>query len=68
MLIREITHKKCIAFIAEQRLARLACAKDNIPYIIPIYYAHEGKPPVRLFDAGQETRFSSFKSACLSSD
>ncbi|MCM2396038.1 pyridoxamine 5'-phosphate oxidase family protein [Rhizobium sp. S95] len=42
MLIREITHKKCIAFIAEQRLARLACAKDNIPYIIPIYYAHEG--------------------------
>ncbi|MCD2175768.1 pyridoxamine 5'-phosphate oxidase family protein [Rhizobium sp. C4] len=42
MFIREMSKNDCIALIAEQRLARLACAKDNIPYVIPIYYALHG--------------------------
>lgn len=42
VLVREMTHNECIATIADQRLARLACAKDNIPYVIPIYYAYSG--------------------------
>ncbi len=39
MMIREMTHNECVATIACQRLARLACAENNSPYIVPICYA-----------------------------
>jgi nitroimidazol reductase NimA-like FMN-containing flavoprotein (pyridoxamine 5'-phosphate oxidase superfamily) len=42
MLIREMTHTECTAMIAAQRVARLACARDNFPYVIPVHYAHSG--------------------------
>lgn len=42
MRIREMTHSECIAMVAKYHLARLACAKDNVPYVVPIHYAHSG--------------------------
>lgn len=46
MMIREMTHNECTATIADQRLARLACADDNGPYVVPICYAYSAN---RLF-------------------
>ncbi|GMB79388.1 pyridoxamine 5'-phosphate oxidase family protein [Shinella zoogloeoides] len=40
MMIREMTHNECAATIAAQRLARLACAENDSPYVVPICYAY----------------------------
>lgn len=42
MMIREMTHNQCTAMVAENRVARLACAENGIPYVVPISYAHSG--------------------------
>lgn len=42
MMIREMTHNECIAMIAGQRLARLACAGNGVPYVVPVCYAYSG--------------------------
>lgn len=46
MMIREMTHNECAATIATQRLARLACAENDSPYVVPICYAYSAS---RLF-------------------
>ena len=40
MMIHQMTETACIALLTAQRLARLACAKDNIPYLVPIHYVY----------------------------
>ena len=40
MMIREMTHNECVATIACQRLARLACAENNSAYVVRICYAY----------------------------
>ncbi|WP_312862239.1 pyridoxamine 5'-phosphate oxidase family protein [Rhizobium sp. P32RR-XVIII] len=42
MIITEMKWKECVDFLSSQRLARLACAKDNWAYIVPIHYAFVG--------------------------
>jgi nitroimidazol reductase NimA-like FMN-containing flavoprotein (pyridoxamine 5'-phosphate oxidase superfamily) len=39
MLVREMTRKECADLLSECHLARLACAKDGQPYIVPISIA-----------------------------
>ena len=39
MLVQEMTRQECVAVVSAGRLGRLACARDNRPYIVPIYYA-----------------------------
>ena len=34
---------ECMEVLAAQHLARLACAKDGRPYVVPIYYAYADK-------------------------
>lgn len=41
MIIREMTGEECIELLEASRLARLACARENQPYLIPIQYAYE---------------------------
>ena len=36
MLIHEMPEKECSEVLEQARLGRLACARDNQPYIIPI--------------------------------
>ncbi|HTO33096.1 MAG TPA: pyridoxamine 5'-phosphate oxidase family protein [Pararhizobium sp.] len=42
MMIREMTHNECVTMVAEHHMARLACAKNDVPYVVPIHYAHSG--------------------------
>ncbi|KQU92424.1 flavin-nucleotide-binding protein [Mesorhizobium sp. Root695] len=40
MLIRTLSVAECAKVLAGHNLARLACAKDGRPYVVPIYYAY----------------------------
>ncbi|MBW9062323.1 pyridoxamine 5'-phosphate oxidase family protein [Rhizobium herbae] len=42
MMVKEMTRSECIGLISANRLGRLACSKDDRPYIIPVYYALDG--------------------------
>ena len=42
MMVKEMTRSECIGLISASRLGRLACSKNDRPYIIPIYYALDG--------------------------
>jgi nitroimidazol reductase NimA-like FMN-containing flavoprotein (pyridoxamine 5'-phosphate oxidase superfamily) len=46
MLVREMSKQECYEFLKRQGFGRLACARDNQPYIVPIYFAYE---PGRLY-------------------
>ncbi|KQZ96282.1 flavin-nucleotide-binding protein [Mesorhizobium sp. Root157] len=40
MIIQTLSTAECTALLVKNRLARLACAKSDQPYVIPIYYAY----------------------------
>jgi len=40
MQIENLSPEECKVVLAANRLARLACCRDNQPYIVPIYYAY----------------------------
>ena len=37
MVVHELTEQECHAVLARTNVARLACARDNQPYIVPIH-------------------------------
>src|SRR5579871_3933811 len=41
MVIKEMSRDQCLEVLSGARLARLACAKDGQPYIVPVYIAYE---------------------------
>jgi nitroimidazol reductase NimA-like FMN-containing flavoprotein (pyridoxamine 5'-phosphate oxidase superfamily) len=41
MLIHEMTETECLSTLAHTRLGRLACAHENQPYVVPIYFVYE---------------------------
>jgi nitroimidazol reductase NimA-like FMN-containing flavoprotein (pyridoxamine 5'-phosphate oxidase superfamily) len=44
MRITEMSDDECRGLVAGGILARLACARDNQPYVVPIYYAYDQDP------------------------
>jgi nitroimidazol reductase NimA-like FMN-containing flavoprotein (pyridoxamine 5'-phosphate oxidase superfamily) len=42
MVIQEMTDQECRATLARTNLARLACARNNQPYIVPVHVNLEG--------------------------
>lgn len=40
MIIQTLSTQECTALLAKNRLARLACASNGQPYVVPIYYAY----------------------------
>ena len=40
MLIREMSRDECLQVLAETKIARLACAFKNQPYVVPVYLAY----------------------------
>jgi len=42
VLIRDMTEDECRHALARLSLGRLGCARDNQPYVVPIYFAHDG--------------------------
>src|ERR1700691_5883403 len=49
MLVSELRSAECYELLARLGFGRLACARDNQPYIVPIYFAYE---PQRLYVFG----------------
>jgi uncharacterized protein len=43
MVINEMTERECRAMLAGTNLARLACAQDNQPYVLPIHVDFDGE-------------------------
>jgi uncharacterized protein len=41
LLIRELTTEEFLDLVAHSRLGRLACARGNMPYIVPLYFAYD---------------------------
>jgi hypothetical protein len=41
MLISEMSRQECCDLLARLGFGRLACARENQPYIVPIYFAYE---------------------------
>lgn len=41
MIVTEMTREECRAALAQTGFGRLACARDNQPYIVPIFFAVE---------------------------
>ena len=46
MLIRELTPQECREILTRTDFGKLGCARDNQPYVVPIYFAYE---PDRLY-------------------
>jgi len=42
MLIEELTEEECFAALSRTRSARLACARESQPYIVPIHIVYDG--------------------------
>jgi len=40
MIIRTLSIPECTALLTANRVARLACARDGRPYVVPIHYAY----------------------------
>ena len=43
MVIQEMTEQECRAMLGGRRVARLACAKNDQPYIVPIHVDLDGE-------------------------
>jgi nitroimidazol reductase NimA-like FMN-containing flavoprotein (pyridoxamine 5'-phosphate oxidase superfamily) len=41
MVLREMSREECLRVLAGTRLARLACARENQPYVVPVYLAYD---------------------------
>src|SRR6516164_2985290 len=41
MIIEEMTESECDDALTHTKLGRLACAHENQPYIVPIYFIYE---------------------------
>ena len=42
MFIQEMSETDCFNALTHARFGRLACAHDNQPYVVPIYFVYEG--------------------------
>lgn len=40
MIVRELSKAECLAALSANRVAKLACARDNRPYVVPLFYAY----------------------------
>lgn len=57
MLIEEMTQSDCLKMLARTRLGRLACTKDNQPYIVPIYFVYEDPYLYGFTTPGQKVKW-----------
>jgi len=54
MLIHAMTLDECRAALARADFGRLACARDDQPYVVPIHFAYDGDSVYGLTTAGQK--------------
>ena len=54
MDIQEMAEHQCRDALARVSFGRLACARDNQPYVVPIYFAYDGHHVYGFSTAGQK--------------
>jgi len=54
MLIREMTEEECGAALEQISFGRLACARNDQPYIVPVYFSYDGKDLYGVTTLGQK--------------
>ncbi len=54
MLISEMTIDECRSVLAGVHLGRLACARDNQPYVVPFNFAYHGEHLYAFSTLGQK--------------
>ena len=54
MLIQEMTEDDCRDALAGSNFGRLACARDNQPYVVPISFAYDGLHVYAFSTPGQK--------------
>jgi nitroimidazol reductase NimA-like FMN-containing flavoprotein (pyridoxamine 5'-phosphate oxidase superfamily) len=54
MIIREMSHADCVALLAKSWVGRLACCKENVPYVVPIQFAYVDNRIVSFSLPGQK--------------
>lgn len=52
MIIQDMTQQEIKEFLARATIGRLACAKDNQPYVIPLSFAYDAVSLYSLTSAG----------------
>lgn len=69
MVINKLTAEECESLLQKAALARLACALDNQPYVIPIYVAYDKGSLYALSTLGQKIEWMRANSkVCLQFD
>lgn len=54
MLIREMTEDECRQALEPLNFGRLGCARDNQPYVVPIYFSYDGRHLYGFSTPGQK--------------
>jgi uncharacterized protein len=49
MHIKELTNHDCYEVLANCRLGRIACSRENQPYIVPFHFAFDGQSSLYAF-------------------
>ncbi len=42
MFIKELTAAECSKILLDKRVGRIACARENQPYVVPFHFAFDG--------------------------
>lgn len=57
MLIQEMTRQACFDLLARRRFGRLACAREDQPYITPLYFAPQSDSLYSFSTTGQKIKW-----------
>lgn len=49
MFIKELETGECFEILTEKRLGRLACSRENQPYIVPFHFVYDGRNSLYAF-------------------
>ena len=49
MFIKELETSECFEILTEKRFGRLACARENQPYIVPFHFVYDGQKSLYAF-------------------
>ena len=69
MFIHELNEFECQEVLQQASVGRLGCAKDNQPYVVPIYFSFDGRSIYGFTTLGQKTEWMRTNSkVCLEID
>ncbi len=49
MFIKDLETSECFEILTEKRFGRLACARENQPYIVPFHFVYYGQKLLYAF-------------------